>query len=745
MSDEMGSSQEAAAQQHDITGALVVMTHPSAQVRLVPEGIRSLQGADVRGFSEVIGRQNVRVRQLFGASEDRLSAIAGTQGPAVGIDIPDLSVFYRVEAPAGQLSDLAAELLDQEIVTAAYVEPRGETPLAKHLLGRIKTAVPPVVSPDFTGQQGYLDAAPGGVDARYAWTLDGGTGATVRIIDVELGGWQFTHEDLRANQGGAVGDSGAGISPTEAEDRSHATAVIGEIGGDRNSIGITGIAPDAQVRGCYSRVHGVAAAIRTATDQLGKGDIIIIEAHAPGPTVGFTVNPTDTTGYIPMEWWEHVFQAILYAVAHGVIVVEAAGNGSMNLDAPIFDTPGPGFPPEWRNPFDRTARDSHAIVVGAGAPPSGSYGEDRSRLDFSNYGNMVDAQGWGAGVTTTGYGDLQGGWHEDEWYTSTFAGTSSATPIVVGALACVQGTRSAHIFEERLTPMSARQRIRETGTPQTDAPGQPASQRIGNRPSIGQMIPGPVIYALVPVRVPVAGPPTGGQLLWYRHLGRRDGTDAWADGPRMLTKGWDRLTPFSGRAGVVYAINGDGDLLWRRHIGAGDGSNSWSPVVKIGSGWDFTHVFCAGAGAIYAVRGFGIDPVTGRQLGGDLLMYEHLGWSDGTPRWNGEPQLVGTKWFFDHIFAGDDGVIYAVTRDGDLWRYYHDGRGVRANIWGARQQIGRGWVFDSVFYGGGGVIYAIDAAGDLWWDRDDASKGPRSGPPHLRVGQGWHFETVFGG
>jgi len=247
------------------------------------------------------------------------------------------------------------------------------------------------------------------------------------------------------------------------------------------------------------------------------------------------------------------------------------------------------------------------------------------------------------------------------------------------------------------------------------------------------------------VRVPVAGPPTGGQLLWYRHLGRRDGTDAWADGPRMLTKGWDRLTPFSGRAGVVYAINGDGDLLWRRHIGAGDGSNSWSPVVKIGSGWDFTHVFCAGAGAIYAVRGFGIDPVTGRQLGGDLLMYEHLGWSDGTPRWNGEPQLVGTKWFFDHIFAGDDGVIYAVTRDGDLWRYYHDGRGVRANIWGARQQIGRGWVFDSVFYGGGGVIYAIDAAGDLWWDRDDASKGPRSGPPHLRVGQGWHFETVFGG
>ncbi len=78
----------------------------------------------------------MRVRQLFGAGEDRLSAIAGTQVPTVGIDIPDLSVFYRVEAPVEQLSHLAAELLDQEIVTAAYVEPRGETPLAKHLPSR---------------------------------------------------------------------------------------------------------------------------------------------------------------------------------------------------------------------------------------------------------------------------------------------------------------------------------------------------------------------------------------------------------------------------------------------------------------------------------------------------------------------------------------------------------------------------------------------------------------------------------
>ncbi|MEK8170065.1 hypothetical protein NKH77_10840 [Streptomyces sp. M19] len=43
---------------------------------------------------------------------------------------------------------------------------------------------------------------------------------------------------------------------------------------------------------------------------------------------------------------------------------------------------------------------------GAGAPPPGTHGRDhgpdRSRLEFSNYGMRLDAQGWGREVTTTG-------------------------------------------------------------------------------------------------------------------------------------------------------------------------------------------------------------------------------------------------------------------------------------------------------------------------------------------------------
>ena len=46
--------------------------------------------------------------------------------------------------------------------------------------------------------QDYLDAAPTGIDARYAWTFAGGDGAGQRVVDMERG-WTFNHEDLAAH------------------------------------------------------------------------------------------------------------------------------------------------------------------------------------------------------------------------------------------------------------------------------------------------------------------------------------------------------------------------------------------------------------------------------------------------------------------------------------------------------------------------------------------------------------------
>ena len=93
----------------------------------------------------------------------------------------------------------------------------------------------------------------------------------------------------------------------------------------------------------------------------------------------------------------------------------------------------------------------------------------------------------GREVTTLGYGDLQNGGSEDRWYADEFAGTSSASPIVVGALACLQGIRRARGVKP-LTPAQARAVLRSTGSPQQADTNAPLTQRIGNRPDLKALI-----------------------------------------------------------------------------------------------------------------------------------------------------------------------------------------------------------------------------------------------------------------
>jgi subtilisin family serine protease len=463
---------------------LVVVANREADLRATREGLASAEEANVDPLNQLLREARAEIEPLFGESEERLRR-AAAQPTATGEDAPDLSVFYRVDA-RGDLESVAQALLDSDAVEAAYVVPPAEP--AEVMDGEVLNLMTPAAedappaSPDFTSRQGYLNRAPDGIDARHAWTVTGGRGTGVNIIDIE-GAWQFTHEDLRKNQGGVV----SGVQIPDVDWRNHGTAVIGEFGGDRNAFGVVGIAPAARVRAAsildaQGRASS-ARAIREAADALDAGDIILIELHRPGPRA----TGQGQFGFIAIEWWEQDFAAIRYATSRGIIVVEAAGNGSQNLDDPIYSQRPAGFPQSWRNPFNRANRDSRAVVVGAGAPPPGTHGRnhgpDRSRLDFSNWGAMVDAQGWGREVTTTGYGDLQGGPNEDLWYTDQFSGTSSASPIVVGAIACLQGVAQAH-SRPLLKPLGARKILRNTGSPQQDAPGRPASQRIGRRPDL---------------------------------------------------------------------------------------------------------------------------------------------------------------------------------------------------------------------------------------------------------------------
>ncbi|MGK8522536.1 S8 family peptidase [Nocardia asteroides] len=460
---------------------LIVVTR-GADTAITPTAVSDSRSVHSR-LEDLLPAGGEMVR-IFGPANRLERRLTGTPYQETGAEY--LHYFF-VRGVTGELNELAARLRAEDDVAAAYVKPPAEPPIAPEgavtRSGRSAAEAPPV-TPDFAARQGYLAPAPQGIDARWAWTVRGGRGTDVRVVDIE-GAWRFTHEDLKVNQGGVIGGS---PSPEQGW-RDHGTAVAGVISGDVNAYGITGIVPEAYIRAVSIFGSGSASAIRSAADALNPGDVILLELHRPGPRFGFANRP-DQRGYIAIEWWPDDSAAIRYAVGKGVVVVEAAGNGGEDLGASIYDTRPAEFPGTWRNPFGGGDADSGAIIVGAGAPPPGFHGRDhgpaRSRLEFSNYGERVDVQGWGLEVTTTGYGDLQGGPDEDLWYTDVFSGTSSASPIVVGAVTSYQGMSAA--AAGRKTPAEVRARLRETGSPQTDAPGRPATQRIGNLPDLKSMI-----------------------------------------------------------------------------------------------------------------------------------------------------------------------------------------------------------------------------------------------------------------
>lgn len=93
--------------------------------------------------------------------------------------------FYLHGPPETDLVALVKTLLCWNSVQEAYIDHAGPDPV-------VNAADDPR-----SANQGYLDPAPDGIDAEYAWTFVGGDGAGQRFIDVERG-WTSDHEDILA-------------------------------------------------------------------------------------------------------------------------------------------------------------------------------------------------------------------------------------------------------------------------------------------------------------------------------------------------------------------------------------------------------------------------------------------------------------------------------------------------------------------------------------------------------------------
>jgi subtilisin family serine protease len=369
------------------------------------------------------------------------------------------SGFVQVVPKKGSdAKKIARELNQKGPVWKAFVAPR---PVPAAVLNGSAAG-----SRNFEPSQGYMHAAPNGIGVMETWSLAGAKGRGVTICDIE-GNWNRNHEDLPSG----IPLIGGTVIP-DLGWRNHGTAVLGEmisIPGQKGTVGISHDAKAVVQSAVINGVFNTAGAITNATSKLKAGDVILIELQAVGPN----------NKYVAMQFWGDIFSAIAAATAKGITVVEAAGNGNENFDLAIFNGTG-------------LQKDSGAIVVGAGIPPTNHFDTDngyaaigvpRSRIWFSNYGRIVNVQAWGWHVTTLGYGDAQGGASENTWYTLRFSGTSSASPIVTGSVACLQGRARAKNGSP-LSPAKVRTILMSTGTPQQAGPGVPLTQNIGPQPNL---------------------------------------------------------------------------------------------------------------------------------------------------------------------------------------------------------------------------------------------------------------------
>ncbi|HEY3296431.1 MAG TPA: hypothetical protein VGL38_13465 [bacterium] len=395
----------------------------------------------------------ITMRREMELSEETLDNWERTGEQNIGEDLANLNNFYILDIRSNPAPEtLLRSVIKLDIVETAFYQPKGAPAC---------TDIAPT-TPSYVANQTYHGPAPTGVNSDYAGTYYGGWGHghfNAWTVDIEWD-WTEDHEDFPS--GFAVLDGGDGGGTAD-----HGDACSGIIGACDNTYGMSGespnVTPKGESVGILNRTW--ATGITNASSHLFSGESEFIEIHNYGPNPGYSCDNTcgncGQFGYIAIEYWDDNFAAIQTVTANGRLVYEAAGNGQMDLDAARYSSR-----------FDRTYRDSRAILVGA------SHSASQDAMCWSNYGSRVDCNGWGQDVYTIGYGDLYNPTgNRNQMYTRSFSGTSSATPIVTAAGNDLQGVLQGK-YGITASPTDMRAYLHDNGTPYT------GSHEIGTKPNL---------------------------------------------------------------------------------------------------------------------------------------------------------------------------------------------------------------------------------------------------------------------
>jgi len=513
---------------------VIVKFHDSARFRInrggtggladgAPAFASALKGCatQVAAVSKQLGLAT-SIRPLFGSMAGGLEALLKRAEERSGREQPDLHGMVEISVQGNNATKLLEiQSAFDRIACTEYTSVHLGPPPMPHVVRQTPTCLPACAPgqkcsfptgnctpfyfkdcnrnlheyserPDFYSMQRYRGAH--FVDVDYA-NSQGALGQGVTIADTE-NAFASHHEALPQS----IVQNPPFVQYPWA-DMSHGTAVQSILVGNEK---LPGIAPKATSSfwsnyAGYSQSHVIVAAGAT----LKVGDVMLYEAAWQVPESCPCAGGTWAADIL-VEVKPDIFTATKTLTDAGIIVVEAAGNGAVDLDLSYNECPCLGYNlTEWKS-----WGDSGAIVVGAGTSD-----EQRAKMSFSTYGERVDAQAWGENVMAADYTsssscgacwglkDFSIPGHEEDviqmcdfsttvdknmTYQGGFDGTSSASAVAAGAVAALQSYNTAVLGRPVLLPEEMRQLLVETGAPQggPDAAETPIGPLIQLRPAM---------------------------------------------------------------------------------------------------------------------------------------------------------------------------------------------------------------------------------------------------------------------